>query len=172
MSADVRLDIDFQDTDFDDIDLDRDLQFPVLHSSNLTVERSQLVGSLNLWVSFAEYSFFCRALLQKRPIIEDNTDLAVISLLSARFFLIRECRHRHRHRHRYRHRYRRNRYREYIFRQKCTVFRLAQHFSPSRALGSFWYRSADVDMDTDIHMDIDIDMDKDIDMDIDIDMDL
>jgi len=29
----------------------------------------QLVGSLKLQVSFAEYSLFCRALLQKRPII-------------------------------------------------------------------------------------------------------
>jgi len=27
------------------------------------------VGSLKLYVSFAEYSLFCRALLQKRPII-------------------------------------------------------------------------------------------------------
>jgi len=29
----------------------------------------RLVGSLKLWVSFAEYSLFYRALLQKRPII-------------------------------------------------------------------------------------------------------
>jgi len=28
-----------------------------------------LVGSIKLWVSFAEYSFFYRALLQKRPVI-------------------------------------------------------------------------------------------------------
>ena len=29
----------------------------------------RLVGSLQLWVSFAEYRLYCRALLQKRPII-------------------------------------------------------------------------------------------------------
>jgi len=29
----------------------------------------RLVGSFKLWVSFAEYSLFHRALLQKRPII-------------------------------------------------------------------------------------------------------
>jgi len=29
----------------------------------------RLVGSLQLQVSFAEYSFFCRTLLQKRPMI-------------------------------------------------------------------------------------------------------
>jgi len=30
------------------------------------------VGSLKLYVSFAEYSLFCRALLEKRPIILRN----------------------------------------------------------------------------------------------------
>ena len=29
----------------------------------------RIVGSIKLWVSFAEYWLFCRALLQKRPII-------------------------------------------------------------------------------------------------------
>jgi len=29
----------------------------------------RFVGSLKLYVSFAEYSLFCRALLQKKPII-------------------------------------------------------------------------------------------------------
>jgi len=29
----------------------------------------RLVGSLKSWVSFAEYRLFCRALLQKRPVI-------------------------------------------------------------------------------------------------------
>jgi len=35
----------------------------------LTMGWIRLVGSLKLYVSFAEYSLFCKALLQKRPII-------------------------------------------------------------------------------------------------------
>jgi len=38
----------------------------------------RLVGSLKLWVSFAEYSLFCRALLQKRPQHTASRCVAVI----------------------------------------------------------------------------------------------
>ena len=42
----------------------------------------RLVGSLKLWVSFAEYSLFYRALLQKRPLI--SRSLLIIATLYAR----------------------------------------------------------------------------------------
>jgi len=42
----------------------------------------RLVGSLKLWVSFAEYSLFYRALLQKRPLILRS--LLIIATLYAR----------------------------------------------------------------------------------------
>ena len=40
-----------------------------LHVSEVTMGWLRLVGSLKLQVSFAEYSLFYRALLQKRPIV-------------------------------------------------------------------------------------------------------
>jgi len=41
----------------------------LLNVSNETMGWLRLVGSLKLWVSFAEYGMFYRALLQKRPVI-------------------------------------------------------------------------------------------------------
>ena len=38
-------------------------------STNIHMGWLQLVGSIELWVSFAEYCLLSRALLQKRPII-------------------------------------------------------------------------------------------------------
>jgi len=39
----------------------------------------RLVGSLKLWVSFAEYSLFYRALLQKRPmVLRNSSDVRVL----------------------------------------------------------------------------------------------
>ena len=39
------------------------------HTHNKGMGWLQIVGSLKSWVSFAEYCLFCRAHLQKRPII-------------------------------------------------------------------------------------------------------
>ena len=39
------------------------------HSDGGSVAWLRLVGSIELYVSYAEYSLFYRALLQKRPII-------------------------------------------------------------------------------------------------------
>ena len=43
----------------------------------------QLVGSIKLWVSFAEYSLFHRSLLQKRPVIQSTSSRShpIVNLL-------------------------------------------------------------------------------------------
>jgi len=55
---------------------------PLPHSGLCTMAWLQSVGSIKLNVSFAEYGLFCRALLQKRPIILSSLQIEATAYLS------------------------------------------------------------------------------------------